>query len=141
MLRPDSNAIGTPLSMLFWGSSSKWPMKMIDAEYRKPRMSNTETLMISGNLDNSTPAEIATQELLPYLPNGKQIVLKDMSHVGDMMYLQHGAFNHMALTYFDKGIVDTSTFKHDPVSFKPQKSFCKMAKVYYPIVFIMSLFN
>jgi pimeloyl-ACP methyl ester carboxylesterase len=139
LYRPDSNALGSPLSMLFWGSSASWPMKMIDEEYRKPKKNNTETLMISGNLDIANPAEIATKELLPYLPNGKQIILKDMSHVGDLIYLQHDAFKHMALKFFDEGAVDTSLFKNDPVSFKPKKSFNKMAKVYYPLVLILSL--
>lgn len=139
ILRPDSNALGAPLSMLYWGSSASWPMKMIDEEYRRPRMSFTETLMISGNLDNTTPGKIATEELLPYLPNGKQVILKDMAHVGDLMWLQRGAFKHMALKYFDEGLVDTSLFKYDPISFIPQKSYNKMAKVYYPVVFIMSL--
>jgi pimeloyl-ACP methyl ester carboxylesterase len=138
---PESTSIGAPLSLLLFGPVTGLPIKMIDEEYRKPRMSSTEILMISGNLDITNPAEIATEELLPWLPNGKQVILKDMAHVGDLMWLQHEAFKHVALKYFDEGVVDTSLFKHDPVSFIPIKSFNKMAKVFYPVVFIMSLFK
>ena len=53
---------------------------MLDEEYRKTKMSYTETLLISGNLDNTNPAEIATDELMPFLPNGKQIILKDINN-------------------------------------------------------------
>jgi pimeloyl-ACP methyl ester carboxylesterase len=139
LLQLDSTSIKAPISLLYWSGSANWPMRMIDQNYRKPRMSNTETLMIGGNLDISTPPEFATEELLPYLPNGKQIILKDMAHCGDMIWLQYDAFKHMALRYFDEGVADTSLFKHDPVNFVPQKSFTKMAKVWYLFVLILSL--
>jgi pimeloyl-ACP methyl ester carboxylesterase len=137
--RPDSTSIGAPVSLLLFGSAINWPMKMIAEEYRKPRISKTETLMIGGNLDISAPAKNATIELLPYLPNGNQVILKDMSHCGNLFWLQWGAFKHMALRFFDEGEVDTTLFKHDPVSFKSRKSFNKMAKWYYPVVLIMSI--
>jgi pimeloyl-ACP methyl ester carboxylesterase len=139
LFRPDSTSIGAPLSLLCWGNTACWPIKLIDEKYRKPGINTTETLMISGNLDITNPPKIATEELLPYLPNGKQIILKDMAHVPDLMWLQHEAFKHMALEFFDNGLVDTSLFKHDSVSFKPQKSFNKTAKVYYPLLLILSL--
>jgi hypothetical protein len=139
LFRPDRTSIGAPLSLLCWGSVADWPIRTIDEKYRKSGLSTTETLMISGNLDITNPPKIATEELLPCLPNGKQIILKDMAHVPDLMWLQHEAFKHMALEFFDKGLVNTSLFKHDPVSFELKKSFNKTAKVYYPLVFIMSL--
>jgi hypothetical protein len=128
LFRPDSASIGAPMSLLSWGGFGKFPIKMIDEEYRKPKTSYTETLMISGNLDNSTPAEIAADELLPWLPNGKQIILEDMAHCGDLIWLQHNAYKHMVLKYFDEGVVDATQFKHDPVSFKPEKSISRIAK-------------
>ena len=136
---PDSLSIGAPVSVLTFLGFRSFPVKMIAEEYRKPRISYTETLMVSGNLDNTNPAEIATEELLPLLPNGRQVILEDMSHCGDLMWLQREAYKHMALRFFDGGIVDTSLFRHDPVSFEPQKSFNKLAKVYYPVVLIGSL--
>jgi pimeloyl-ACP methyl ester carboxylesterase len=139
LLRPGKNEIGAPYSALLWGISKAWPVKPISSEYRSARLCNTETLMIGGNLDISTPPETATNELLSKMPNGKQIVLNDMAHCVDLMGLQPDAFNFMAAKYYNEGVVDTSKFKYDPVSFKPKMSFNKMAKWLYPIVFVMSL--
>jgi pimeloyl-ACP methyl ester carboxylesterase len=139
LLRPGKNEIGAPYSALLWGISKAWPVKPISIEYRSARLCNTETLMIGGNLDISTPPETATNELLSKMPNGKQIVLNDMAHCGDLMGLQPEAFNFMAVKYFNEGVVDTSKLKNDPVSFKPKMSFNKMAKWLYPIIFVMSL--
>jgi hypothetical protein len=95
--------------------------------------------MVGGNLDISTPVEFATEELLQCMPNGKQVILTDMAHYGDLVWLQYDAFTCMALRHFDEGVTDTSKFKHDPVCFQSKKSFNKMAKVYYPFVLILSL--
>jgi pimeloyl-ACP methyl ester carboxylesterase len=141
LLKSDYTSIGAPLSKLYTLGATCWPIKMLDEEYRKTKMSYTETLMISGNLDNTNPAEIATDELLPLLPNGKQIILKDMSHCGDLIWLQYEAYKHMVLKYFDECLVDTALFNYDPVSFRPKRSFNKMAKAYYPLVLIASLLN
>ena len=43
--------------------------------YTRVRDSNVETLLIGGELDFATPPQSATRELLPYLPNGHQVVL------------------------------------------------------------------
>jgi len=139
LFRINDLEIGAPASLLYWGVSNNWPIKLIDEEYRKPRRSNTETLLISGNLDITNPPLVAKEKLLPYLQNGKQVILKDMAHCGDLMYLQYDAYTHMVLRFIDDGIVDTSKFKHDPVCFKTKKSFNKIAKMYYPVVLILSL--
>jgi pimeloyl-ACP methyl ester carboxylesterase len=138
-LKPDSFEIGAPLSFLYWGISNKFNMRLIDSEYRKPRISNTETLMIGGDLDISTPAEFATKELMSYLPNSKQIILKHMAHCGDLMWLEQNAYNNTVTRFFNEGLVDTSKFTNHPVDLKPKRSFNKMAKWLYPFVFVMSL--
>jgi hypothetical protein len=59
------------------------PGKLADArpaqpgedEYDRAPTSETETLLIGGILDFATPAQNATKELLPHLPNGHQVVL------------------------------------------------------------------
>lgn len=135
----ESPEIGAPLSLLAWGTADKWPVKTIDPEYRKARLCNTETLMIGGNLDISTPPETAKEKLLPYMPNAKQVILKHMAHCGDLVWRQYDAFSYMALRYFDEGVVDVSKFKHDPMNFEPDKSLNKMAKTYYPLILIKSI--
>jgi pimeloyl-ACP methyl ester carboxylesterase len=133
------NDLGAPGTVFFWGVSKNWPIKQIDEEYRKPRMSNTETLLVSGSLDVSDPPWVPKAELLPWLPKGKQIILKEMAHCPDMTGLQHDAFVYMVQRFIDDGVADTSKFKYDPVNFKPKKRFNRMAKWYYPVVFVLSL--
>jgi pimeloyl-ACP methyl ester carboxylesterase len=58
--------LGSPLSKILWGSLSYggWPMQLLPDELRKPRKSDVQTLLLSGSIDFSTPAEFATEELL-----------------------------------------------------------------------------
>lgn len=81
ILKGESTVLGGNISMLYWGIASAFKMKMIPEEYRKSKMLLTETLVISGNLDVSTPSDFAKDELMPFLKNGEQIIMKDMSHV------------------------------------------------------------
>jgi pimeloyl-ACP methyl ester carboxylesterase len=39
-----------------------------------------ETLVINGELDFSTPPQVTTKELLPYLPNVQEVVLPGIGH-------------------------------------------------------------
>jgi len=141
LLKPEKTKIGAPLSLLIWGGGEKWPDITIEEEYKKAQYSLTETLMIGGNLDISTPPEYAAGELLPIMPNAKQIILKDMAHVDDLMYLQRDAFNSLISTYYDTGKVDSTLFSDDTVEFKTPVSFNGIAKVLYPVVFVMSIFK
>jgi len=141
LLIPPKNSIGAPLSLLIWGGGEKWPSVTLAPEYRKPRHSLTETLMIGGNLDISTPPEYAAKLLLPHMPNAIQIILEDMAHVDDLMYLQKDNFDALISGFFSKGIADTTEYQKDPVEFKTTISFAGIAKVFYPVVFILSLFK
>jgi pimeloyl-ACP methyl ester carboxylesterase len=67
MMPPDS-VLGSPMSRMLGAQKyGGWPIKPIPEEYRKPRSSDVETLMVNGNLDFATPAEYAKKELLPCL--------------------------------------------------------------------------
>ena len=140
MLRLNETSLGPNLSLLIWGSVAPWPKFTIADEYRKVRMSQTETLIISGNLDVSTPADYAKEELLPFLPNGRQVILKNMSHL-DIGSCQIEAFRKFITLYFDTGIIDESMFLYDDIDFKPKKRFSTMAKTLYPVLLIASLFK
>ncbi len=87
-------------------------------EYRQVQPSSVETLIINGNLDFSTPAENAINELLPTLENGHKIILTDMGHDEDFWNAQPEAAMQLLLTYFDTGEVDESLFEHQPVNFE-----------------------
>jgi hypothetical protein len=141
ILTTENNKIGAPISLLIWGVAADWPTTKINNDYKKVKYSSTETLMIGGNLDISTPPEYATNELIPFMPNAHQVILKNMAHVDDLMYLQKNAFDHLVINYLDNGKIDSSLFVDDPVDFKVSVGFSGIAKSLYFIVFIMSLFK
>lgn len=140
-LRDSTTILGSPISLLINGSAlGYWPSYRIPPELNRIQQSDVQTLLISGSIDFSTPAEYAAKELLPSLTNGRQIILREMGHVGDLLYLQHSATEHLLLRYYDEGVVDDSQFKYDPMNFEPQVNFPLWAKWLYPFVLILSLF-
>lgn len=80
--------MGSPLAQLFWLHPSKWPATVIPEEYRHVQPSEVETLLISGSVDFSTPAEYATHELLPYLKKGHQVIITEAGHTEDLWNTQ-----------------------------------------------------
>ncbi len=78
--------------------------------------------MIGGSLDFATPPQIATTELLPYLPNGHQVVLQGLGHTTDFWTHQNAAGSRLINTFFDKGPVDDSLYKPMHVDFTPSLS-------------------
>jgi len=133
-----TTTLGPNLSLVLWGLADGWNPYTIPEEYRKVRKSDTQTLIVSGNLDNSTPADFATEKLLPNLPNGHQVILKDYSHSMTGNY-QNDQIMGMITNYFKTGIVDQSQIKYQPINFKPKKSLNKMAKRGYPLWLILNL--
>jgi pimeloyl-ACP methyl ester carboxylesterase len=129
--------LGSNYSELLWGLSKSWNSFLMPEEYRKLRTSDTETLILSGNLDNSTPADFATEKLLPTLTRGKQVILKDYSH-SMLGAAQKEQIRGMVANYFVTGTVDDSKIEYQPIDFKPKKSLNKMAKWGYPVVLILS---
>lgn len=57
---------------------------------------------------------------MPLLKNGHHVVLTDMGHVSDLMHLQPKAFYRLVEGFFERGVVDTSDFRHLPFSFEPK---------------------
>jgi pimeloyl-ACP methyl ester carboxylesterase len=139
-LKSDNTALGYNMALLLMGGASSWYNGSIPEEYKKVRMSQTETLLIGSNLDVSTPPENATKELLPFLPNGHQVILRNMSHQ-DVSSLQADSYNKLVARYFDTGAVNESLFHYDEIDFKPAKRFSSLAKWYYPAVLIASIFK
>ena len=75
--RADS-ILGNAATEFVWAGGrmpNVWPANASDNQYSKVRVSRVPTLLIGGTLDFATPARNATRELLPYLPNGHQVVL------------------------------------------------------------------
>jgi hypothetical protein len=78
------------------------------------------TLLIGGALDFATPPQIATKELLPYLPNGHQVVLAGIGHTTSFWTQQPKAGSHLINGFFGSGRVDDSLYTPATVDFTPE---------------------
>jgi pimeloyl-ACP methyl ester carboxylesterase len=110
--QPES-ILGSPMSELVWTPFSGQQHWTLPLSYRKPQSSIVETLIISGDLDVSTPPENAAQEIMPYLSNGRQVILRQAGHTD----LYSAEASNMYLKFFDTGEVDTSKLKEVPIQF------------------------
>lgn len=115
--------LGGAATDLLWGGPAGffrvWPDSPDNAEYRTVRKSHVETLLIGGTVDFSTPAEVATRELLPMLSRGHQVILPELGHTGDFWEHSPEGSRHLLTMFFDKGTVDASRFGPRPVDFDP----------------------
>ncbi len=117
--------LGEAATASFWGGgrlADAWPAAPGEGEYSHVRTSEVETLLIGGALDFSTPPQVATKELLPYLPNGHEVVLPGLGHTGSFFAEQPEAGNRLINTFFDSGRVDDSLYKPSRVDFTPSFS-------------------
>jgi len=122
--------LGSPLNTILWSPLlyTQISIQPISQELRILRSSDIETLLLSGNLDFSTPPKYASQELLPYLHNGKQIILSEYGHVNDLLYLRKKTAEKILASYFNTGIPDTSGVVYVPMDFEVTWSLPSIAK-------------
>ncbi len=141
-LDPPGSIMGAPGSLLIFaaaGGSRHWRPLPPAVESSQVRSSEVDTLLLSGNLDISTPAGIATAELLPHLSKGKQVILSDMAHCDDLMFAQPEAFQRLVTRYFGEGRVDESGFHHVPFDFRVRWGFPLLAKLALTAVIVIFL--
>ena len=112
--QPDS-VLGSPLSLLFF--TADWPTERIPSELRQVQQSDVETLLIGGTVDFATPVEYATDELLPFLTNGQQVILKEFGHSDDLFNLQPEAMELLLTSFYDTGVGDDSLFVDELMDF------------------------
>ena len=124
--------IGNPGSDLIWaggGLVDAWPANPDEDEYARVHDSNVQTLLIGGQLDFATPPQWATRELLPHLPNGREVVLDNIGHSDDFWAYQPEASSRLINTFFDSGRVDSSRYTRTKVDFTPVFSHDAVAKI------------
>jgi pimeloyl-ACP methyl ester carboxylesterase len=123
--------LGSPMNVLSWGPLAycRWPTGRLDEEWRQLRRSDVETLLLSGNLDFSTPAEFATRELLPCLTRGRQIILSDCGHVNDLWHVRPANTRLMLTTFYRTGIPDLSLNAYTPMDFRVSWGFTRIAAI------------
>jgi hypothetical protein len=114
-LDPPDSVLGSPLSLLFF--TTDWPTEHIPSELRQVQQSDVETLLIGGTVDFATPVEYATDELLPFLTNGQQVILKEFGHSDDLWDLQPEAIELLLASFYDTGVGDDSLFVDEPMDF------------------------
>jgi pimeloyl-ACP methyl ester carboxylesterase len=126
------SVIGRPGTDLIWaggGLVDAWPASPDENEYAQVRDSNVETLLIGGELDLATPPQWATRELLPHLPNGREVVLDNIGHSDDFWTYQTEAGSRLINTFLDSGRVDKSGYTRTSVDFTPAFSHGAVAKI------------
>jgi len=128
MMPPDS-IIGASVSLLGWAAAMGWPVHPIPEEYRQVQPSDTETLLVSGSIDFFSPAPAATEKLLPHLSNGRQVILSEFGHTGDVWTLQPQATIRLLTSFYDTGEADNSLYEPHAVDFEVGLGYPGMMKL------------
>jgi pimeloyl-ACP methyl ester carboxylesterase len=110
--RNSSTLLGNNIAAVYGSTANAWSIKPIPEEYKRCRMSDSEVLVISGDLDFRTPVDITNRELMPFLKNGRHVVLKNMSHSDILLNVMMS--QDFLYQYFDLGNVDESLIKSVP---------------------------
>jgi hypothetical protein len=84
---------------------------------------------VGGALDFSTPPQVARRELLPHLPNGQQVVLRNLGHTEDFWSYQEAASTQLVKTFLDTGRVDTSRYTENRLDLTPSFTQSDLAKI------------
>jgi pimeloyl-ACP methyl ester carboxylesterase len=115
--------LGYAGSAFTWGGGrlvDAWPAGPDEDEYSRVRSSEVDTLLVGGEVDFAIPPQIAAKELLPYLPNGHQVVLPGYGHSTSFWEEQPEAGTRLINTFLDTGKVDDSGYVPAKVDFSPE---------------------
>ena len=127
------------------GLTHAFPPAPDAGEYTRVQDSDVETLLVGGTLDFATPPKFATQELLPHLRNGHQVVLAELGHSGTFWSYEPKASTRLLNTFFDSGRVDTSLYTPAKVDFTPDVTQTALGKGFagtmigLPVLVLVSL--
>ena len=130
-MSPPDAILGSPLSLLQWGSVDvrRWPIPFLPEELRRVQGSEVQTLLVSGTVDFSTPAALATAELLPALPHGKQVVLAEFGHTADLWNVNPRATERLLTSFYATGVADSSLYRYVAMDFQASPRLPTLAKV------------
>lgn len=110
--RSSHTLLGNNVSAIYGSTAHAWSINSIPDEYKKCRPSEAEVLVISGDLDFRTPADITNRELMPFLKNGSHVVLKNMSHSDILLNVMKS--QDFLYQYFEFGKVDEALISSVP---------------------------
>jgi hypothetical protein len=129
---PDSTNLGWVGSAFAWSGGRMvqgWPAVTDESTYSKAQTTTVETLLICGDLDTSTPPQNATRDLLPFLSNGHQVILRGFGHTATFFTEQPAAGTRLINTFLANGQVDASFYRPQQVDFTPPTSLPSTAKM------------
>ncbi len=140
-MSPPDAILGSPLSLLQWGSVDvrRWPIPLLPEELRRVRRSEVQSLLVSGTVDFSTPAPLATAELLPSLPHGKQVVLAEFGHTADLWKVNPPATERLLTSFFDAGVADSSLYRYAAMDFHASPRLPTLAKLLLGFVAVIAV--
>ena len=119
---------GTEFLYAGGGLIDAWPAQPDENRYATVRDSSVPTLLVGGTVDFATPPVKAKTQLLPYLPNGHQVVLSGLGHTTSFWGYEPEAQKHMLNTFFDTGKVDSSLYTPAKVDFTPEVTHTALGK-------------
>jgi pimeloyl-ACP methyl ester carboxylesterase len=128
--RANGSIIGDPGTEFIWAGGrlgTAWPGGPDDNAYSRMRISRVPTLLISGDLDVATPPQTAARELMPYLPNGHQIVLPNIGHTTSFWAYQPQG-SSLITSFFAGKRIDDSAYAPARVDFTPDVTQTAIAK-------------
>jgi hypothetical protein len=130
-MSPPDAILGSPLSLLQWGSVDvrRWPIPLLPEDLRRVQRSEVQSLLVSGTVDFSTPAQLATEDLLPSLTNGRQVVLAEFGHTADLWKVNPAATERLLTSFFDTGVADSSLYQYAPMDFQASPRLPTLAKL------------
>ena len=129
--------IGSPNGLAVWSTAWAWPVGLIPAELRQVHPSDVQTLILSGSIDVAAPAERATEELLPYLSHGQQVIVAEMSHYDLPATNQPQAIERLLTSFYDTGVADNSLYTYAPIDFQVSWGYPALAKLLLGLVFLL----
>jgi pimeloyl-ACP methyl ester carboxylesterase len=113
---PTATSFGSPLDLLLFAACQGWPVQPPPPGFAKAARDTTETLILGGDFDASTPLRYVQSELLPQLPNGHLVILRGQGH-DSWRGEQPKAFDRLISTFLRTGAADDSLYNPSTVSF------------------------
>lgn len=134
---PPGSILGSPEGLAFFSTAWAWPVRLIPAELRQAHPSDVETLIISGSIDVATPAELATEGLMPYLSHGQQVFLAELGHFDMPGNDQPQAVERLLTSFYDTGVADDSLYTYAPINFRVSWGYPTQAKLLLGLVLLL----
>ncbi|NIB38468.1 alpha/beta hydrolase [Pseudomaricurvus alkylphenolicus] len=115
--RTTRHRLGSPLGLIYSSGITSWPLQPAPEGFDRAVVDSTETLLINGNLDMSTPLQPIAAELLEFLPNGHLVALKHFGH-GDIRSPRLAdQLGRQITAFYDDGSVRDDAIKFREINF------------------------